>query len=157
MSAFERIKKIGSAKVLSELDIMRFPFDTWNAHVALDRKRFSVPVADDNLFNAANLEKGNAKRPEDKNNAEAEPKASTDTNPNPLVKEEADLAILRMRVRRSKLKKKLKEDPHNNEVISQLASVNQRLKNLAAASKARDTWAKNAEASHNGNDEDDDD
>lgn len=165
--SWNRIKVTAARLNLAEMNI---PWQHVNAHLVLDRKKFSEPTKDDNVFNAANIGVKQGKRKLDQDNTtnvEMEKPTGisksvkiedTEAATGDELNEEVDIALARLRVKRAKLKKKLKKDPHNTAIIAQLASVNQRLKNLAAASKARDTWAKNAEASHTGDkDKDDED
>lgn len=155
--SFDRIKQTVSRINLAEMNI---PWKDINAHLVLDRKGFSEPTKDDNVFNAANIIHGQGHRPLDKAyNGETVPAVAKEDVAAPTgedLNEEVDLAVARLRVRRAKLKKKIKLDPHNTKLIAELASVTQRLKNLAAGAKARDTWAKNAEQSHKGPDDGDD-
>lgn len=149
-SVLNRIKKIGSSKNAPLMENF-FPTSAsdlifWNAHVVVKHKELSEPTKDDDLFQATNIGNQQGERPADKPVRE-----EVSTEEEQRLNELNDLDITRGRVRMSKLRKKLKDDPNNAELLTKLSSEIARKTNLEASARVRDVWAQNAEASRKDN------
>lgn len=160
MSVFDRIKKIAEQKNAGVMEyyMPQTPSELafWNQHIVVDHKNLQPGSTDDDkLFNASNIGYRQGKRHADKTSGQyVAPiaKEEVETPVEEMLPEEVDMAVARLRVQRAKAKKRLKAEPNNQDMISRIANINARLKNLVAAAKAKDTWAKNAEMSHKGRD-----